>query len=150
MNIRQKPHTLFIIVAIFLFSISFFVIDKSFDIRMHDTYFVIANTFIFILLSFLCMCYWLIYKLTTKILISIILSRLHIILTLISILIIAFVITFDQNLFEIAISNGIQFADINLVIRNSSIVLFLIFSIAQTILVINLIGGIFNRMRQSP
>ena len=122
MNIRQKPHSLFIIVAIFLFIISFFVMDKSFDIRMHDTYFVIANTYIFILLSLLCMCYWLIYKLTNKILLSIFLSRLHITLTLISILIIAFVMTFDQNLFEIAISNGIQFADINLVIRNSAAV----------------------------
>ncbi len=114
---------------------------------MHDTYFVIANTYIFILLSLLCMCYWLIYKLTNKILLSIFLSRLHITLTLISILIIAFVMTFDQNLFEIAISNGVQFADINLVIRNSAVVIFFIFSIAQTLLVINLIGGIFNRMR---
>ena len=66
-------------------------------------------------------------------LLSIFLSRLHITLTLISILIIAFVMTFDQNLFEIAISNGVQFADINLVIRNSAVVIFFIFSIYRVL-----------------
>ncbi len=143
MNIRQKPYSLFIIVAIFQVLVSFFINNYSFDIRMHDTYFVFAIAHVLILLSFLCMFYWTIYKFTTAILYSAILSWLHIIFTLLTFLFIALLVVFNNSLIE-KLSNDFSLFSIY---KSIYFIVFFVFVIAQLLLFINLTGGIIKRFK---
>ena len=107
MNLKQKPHSLFIVFTVILLLVSFLISNtsvltggSSFDIRMHDTYLVIAISHALIFLAFFCMFYWTIYKFTTAILFSTILSWLHIIFTLLTFLFIALIVVFNNSLIE--------------------------------------------------
>ena len=150
MNLKQKPHSLFIVFIVILLLVSFLISNtsiltsgSSFDIRMHDTYLVIAISHVLIFLAFFCMFYWTIYKFTTAILFSTILSWLHIIFTLLTFLFIALIVVFNNSLIE-KLSNDFSLFSLW---KSIYIIVFFVFVIAQLLLFINLAGGIIKRFK---
>jgi len=75
--------------AAVLFIISLFVGNRRFDLHFHDTYYVIPVRQYFILLSFLLLAIWTIYKLMDGFLYSTTLTRVQVIATVVAVLILA-------------------------------------------------------------
>lgn len=83
MHLRDKPHNLFLAACVPVFITSFFLFknDHTIDIRLHDTYWVIAIGYFYWLVCIFLLLWWGIYRITEKILFAQLLSWAHILLT---------------------------------------------------------------------
>jgi heme/copper-type cytochrome/quinol oxidase subunit 1 len=82
MKISAKPHHLLGITGVLLILLSFFPNDRTIDIHVHDTVFIIAAPHIYGGLGILLLFFWFIYQIVYKILFSKILVWIHIISTI--------------------------------------------------------------------
>ena len=71
--------------------------DNTVDIHVHDTYFVIAQGYFFILLAFAAWILWILYLLTRKILHSKSLTWIHVIITILLLLLLLFLVNFGAD-----------------------------------------------------
>jgi hypothetical protein len=78
----SNPDILLLITGTLLFLLSFFPNDRTIDIHLHDTVFIIAGSQIYGALGILLLFFWFIYRLIHKILFSKILVWIHIISTI--------------------------------------------------------------------
>ncbi|WP_184549190.1 hypothetical protein [Mucilaginibacter sp. FT3.2] len=79
----NKPYNLFAIVALLFTVISFIPSNDSIDINLHDTYFVISTGALLRLLGCVCLLFWMVYLIFRKLVLSLILTWLHLLLTII-------------------------------------------------------------------
>lgn len=79
----SQPYKLLLITAILLIFLSFFVLRKTLDIHLHETYFVIALNIICWILAAALLVFSLVYWLASHTLLSPFLTWTHVILTLI-------------------------------------------------------------------
>lgn len=86
MKIYSKPYNLFLLTTTLYLASSLFSIpaNKTFDIHLHDTYFIIDMPYILVTMSILYFIIWLIYILTRKLLLSRLLTWIHIVTTILS------------------------------------------------------------------
>lgn len=87
MRIIQRPYHLLLLAGIILLLSSFFTdASHSFDIHVHDTMYVIAQTQVHILLASVLWVLWLICIAVRKILVSPILIWIHVVITILAVL----------------------------------------------------------------
>lgn len=132
-----KASYLFIITAIVYFLISLIFtadLDSIIDINVHDTYFVISNLHLSILVSIFVLLQGIMYLIfeKTKLKLNLLLTKLHFTFTLVFLSILFFLLNFESNY-------G------NLMWFNISIVVVFLGSIL--IPTINLIFSVFNRKK---
>src|SRR5687767_13087330 len=80
-NFKERPYNLLLLTSLGILIASFFAFGRTFDIHLHDTYFIIAIAPLFWVTVFLLLIIWSLYLLTKQFLFSKILTWIHIILT---------------------------------------------------------------------
>jgi cytochrome c oxidase subunit 1 len=87
-----KPYDLLLITSVLLLITSFFPLQSTLDLHLHDTYFVIAVSHITWVLSLFLFLMWGIYRLLSEVLFSRVMTWLHVLLTVIPLVIIMIII----------------------------------------------------------
>lgn len=59
--IRRKPYVIFIPIILILVIVGFFTTEETFDINIHDTYYVISHSYFYFLLAILSFLNFMIY-----------------------------------------------------------------------------------------
>jgi len=149
---KKNPENLLFFSGTILFVLSFIVFNQSIDIHLHDTYFVINRALIFRLLSITVFLIWVLYKVTSKLLFSNRLSRIHIIATLSAVgMLILFMYSGGKLLNPTPIRyfdySNWDFNEVNSDYTKALLIFFWITMAAQITYVINLICGI-NKKRK--
>jgi hypothetical protein len=145
--LTSQPYVLFIIVALILFIISFFVKEIIVDIHSHDTMYVLSLTHILWMIIILLLLGWLIYKIAARVLWSKYLTWFHVMATL------GFFVLFviacwwqpeppGQELNYKIIRQQLQRERIII----SSILI--IFIVAQICFLVNIVGGLLGKLVQ--
>ena len=153
LQIKQKPYHLFLWTGLVLVLTSFFVLkqNNSFDIHIHDTYFVIANTHLFWFLAILALFVWTLYLLTNKILYSKVLTWTHVIITILTLLLFALTLFFGDSFMNPTprryydYSTWNSFDNYTTFTKAIGITIFVLL-LGQFIFVINFIVGLFKRL----
>jgi len=113
MRIVQRPYNLLLLTGILLVVTSFFLLDgnTSINLQFYDTYYVIAHAHVFWLLAVESLIFWVIYLLTEKLLYSKTLSWLHIIITILTLLILAVSFYIKQRQSTLTLRGYYDFSD---------------------------------------
>ena len=74
--------------------------NRTIDIRVRDTYYVIAQRNVFVFLAFVFWIMWFLYLITRKVLYSRSLIWAHVSITLVTMLILLFLLSFSSNAFN--------------------------------------------------
>lgn len=72
--------------------------NRTFDIYIHDTYYVINQGHVFLFLAFIISVLWALYLVARKILYSKSLTWIHVIITLVTLLLLFFLLNFGSNI----------------------------------------------------
>lgn len=142
------PYRLLVFTSLMLAFISMLFSGETVDIHLHDTYYIISIAQIFKVLSFLLLLLWLLYKLTSKLLLSRLLSRAHIILTIITLVLIT-VIPFWYGMIYTRgkVAGRLNYEQFN--IANSAITLLILVLVAEQIIFFtNLFGGLLKKIKK--
>ena len=147
---KQKPYKLLLWAAFALVLASFFITSDSVDIHLHDTYFIIAVKHLFWALGLIAVIIWALYKLTFEFLFSRLLTWVHIIATIITLIILVLVIYSGDSLSSpkprqyYDYSNWNSLNTYNQYAKTLGILLSIVL-IGQVAYLINLIGGLIKR-----
>lgn len=150
MDIKTKPYNLLLPVATLftLLSLTPKIQNNIFDIHLHDTYFTIAYFHFFWLLAFLTLSIWLIYFVTNRLLLSRILTWIHVIVTSATFILLAASCFFDNTIITPQLnSNDVSWNSMQLsseFYTHAITIIILIFG--QVVFIINLAGGILKRL----
>ena len=125
--------------------------ERTVDIHLHDTYYVIAQGHVFIFLAFIVWVLWFLYLLTRKLLYSKTLTWIHVIITLLTLLFLLFLLNFGGDTFNptprryLDASNWTTFNRYEQGMQWIAYTLLALF-LAQIIFIVNLIVGIIKRV----
>ena len=102
MKIKLRAHSLILLTGLILVFMSFFAVDKqsTVDIHLHDTYFIIAHIHLFRLLSIIAVIIWILCLLINRFLFSKLLVWTHVIITIVTLLTVAFSLYYIDNILE--------------------------------------------------
>lgn len=141
MRFVRWPYNLFVLAGLISFFLSFLPTSQTIDIHLHDTVYVLHSAVIFRSIAIALVCFWIIYQLSSKILLSKSLVWIHLIVTFLIVVYFAFLIISSSN--DNA-QNGWNSSEnsyaSNLVFK----ILLATFFIAQILFVINIVGGIIT------
>jgi drug/metabolite transporter (DMT)-like permease len=86
-KISQQPYRLFLFAGLFFLMASFLVSEKlTMDVHLHDTYFVLTYSVVFLCFAFLAIVIWAFYQLTNRLRYSKKLTWAHVMLTIAAVL----------------------------------------------------------------
>lgn len=151
MRIKQRPYNLLLVTAIPLAISGVLGLNKTFDIHLHDTYFIMPLAFFTLIPSMILLVVWFLYVLTKNYLFSNKLAWLHIIISIIFSLFISalpYLATYSwfagapRRYYDNTASNGFKIFD-NL--PEIVVPAFLMLSTAQLLFLINLLIGLSKR-----
>jgi heme/copper-type cytochrome/quinol oxidase subunit 1 len=148
LNLQKRPFEIFALMAVLLFITSFVPSSKSVDINLMDTYFVVSINWLFKPLATGLLVIWLIYIFTNSMLLSLKLTWVHIIMSTVAIAILLIAITFNMP-YSTAPTRYYAFVEPESA-KNWNFMyaaLFTILFVAQLVFVVNILGGIFKRIR---
>jgi cytochrome c oxidase subunit 1 len=128
---------------------SLFASNQLVDFHLNDTYFLIEVTHVFWFLAAFALFFWMIYFLTSKILFSKILTRTHIIITILTFIVFIVTLYFGDNSFNSAPRRYYDYNSWNSFYKysnyNKAIVITIgVLLMGQIIFLINFAGGIFK------
>jgi hypothetical protein len=135
---KIKPEDLLLLVAFFLLVLAF-IIRHTIDVHLHDTYYVIGGGFLFIPFAILLSLYSLVYRLARNAFWSGRLIWIHVLLSILSLLVF-FGFILRTRFFEF--SSRHQSWDA----QRLTLLSFFSFVLTQLIFLINLVGGLINRI----
>jgi cytochrome c oxidase subunit 1 len=150
---KQKPYNLLLWTGIALVLTSFLIFNQSnfVDIHLHDTYFVIAHSHLFLFLAIAALFVWTLYSLTNKILYSKALTWTHVIITILTLLLFAMTLFFGDSFMNPTplryydYSSWNSFDSFTAFTKAIGITIF-VFLLGQFIFVINFIAGVLKRL----
>lgn len=142
--LKKQPYLLLLFTSLFFFSMIFVKqgADSTFDINVHDTYFVVEHAFLAEIIAVFLFILFFLYWVFDKIEIGLfsILSKIHVYGTIVSLL----GITFPYYLFyDDSPMQGNDFFDVNFIIALFG----LLFLLVHLVFVLNIILGVFNKMK---
>lgn len=89
----SQPYLIWLTAALALIIVAF-PVDGSLDIHLHDTYFVIAHTHVFLAIAGLLLVFALLYKILERVLFSGWLNGLHLVFTLLPLIVFLFPLSY--------------------------------------------------------
>jgi heme/copper-type cytochrome/quinol oxidase subunit 1 len=142
-----KPYQLLLLAALSLLISGFLSVKGTIDLHFHDTYFVIDHVQFYLILSIPAFVLWTIYLLTRNILLSQLMTWVHVALTLLAIGAFICLPLFSYPPRYVDVSPWSTFNEFQ---RTNQIMagIALIFTLAQLILIANIVGGIVRRLRR--
>jgi len=150
MRIKSRPYNLFLLAGIIFVVSSLFTINqnKTVDIHLHDTYYIIGRTHILWLLTFLAFFVWALYILTNRFLLSKALTWAHVIITLLTLLLLetfffGFNFTDHPTRRYLDYSNWNSF-DVYAQYSKTIVIIVIALVLGQVVFVVNFIGGLFK------
>src|SRR4051812_21890293 len=102
-NIKERPYNLFPIASIIVLISSFPAFGTTVDIYLHDTYFIFASADLLWGITGLLLILWTVYLLTQRFLFSKVLTWIHVILTVTTLVFVA-AISFYLNHYHDAVA----------------------------------------------
>jgi hypothetical protein len=148
-KISNQPFHLFLVTAILLLVFSFFTWGQSIDIHLHDTYFVISTIFFIWALGIVFFLVWTIYKLTSKVLWKRFLTWFHVLVTIFILIVLLTANFWHDKLIPPINRDFVSFetfqADTE---REAKVILplVIVFVAGQLAFVVNIIGGLTNKL----
>jgi heme/copper-type cytochrome/quinol oxidase subunit 1 len=141
-----KPYQVLLLAALSLLIGGFLSAKGTIDLRFHDTYFVIDHVQFYLLLSIPAFILWTIYLLARNILLSQLMTWIHVALTLLAIGAFICLPLFSYPARYVDVSPWSTFNEFQ---RTNQIMagIALIFTLAQLILIFNIVGGV-RRLRR--
>lgn len=99
-NFKMRPYNLLLVTAVVIFIASLFTNGQSFDLHLHDTYFILSTATLFWVLDLILLFIWAVYALTYRFLFSKALAWIHILLGSASSLFLVAVSFYSNNFYE--------------------------------------------------
>ncbi len=150
---KERPYNLLLLTAVLILIASFFAFDQTFDIHLHDTYFIITTTHSFWVIIILLLIFWTLYLLTKRFLFSKVLTWLNVVI-LVATSVFLVVISFYSNSYY----NGLagmprRYYDYNswdtFILYNNMtkgvLVTILLLILGQIIFIVNIVIGLFKK-----
>ena len=138
----KLPYSLFLITGLLVIILSFFHSAETIDIHVHDTYYVIAENFIFLALALFFLFFWIAYSAGRTVIYKKSLVWLHFILTALSALFILSCILYGYRYYSLDIGVKRYMNKMNHVIILATLVLIF----AQLIFLVNMIIGLIRKL----
>lgn len=140
---KFKAYYLLLIASLILLMLGFLASEETFDINIHDTYFVIANCHLYWLFSSLLFVIFIFYFLLDIAIIRInkIVSKIHIFGSVISITLLIFPYSLFSNPKEFPLFDSFEYINIVLTIS------FLIILFLQLLFIINIFVSLIKKMK---
>jgi hypothetical protein len=150
MRLKQSPYHLLLLTGFVLVLTSFFLNqNKTVDIHFHDTYFVMSQGLVFFFFAFIVWVLWFVYLLTRKILYSKSLTWTHVIITLLTLLILLFLLNFGGNIFDPKPVRYLDYSNSNAFnTHNPDMISYITIALllGQITFIVNFIAGIVKRI----
>jgi heme/copper-type cytochrome/quinol oxidase subunit 1 len=143
-TLLNQPYFVFIIIASILLPISFFLKERTADIHVHDTLFVIPLMHILWIIIIALFLAWAIYRFTDKVLLTKYLTWFHVIATLVA-LIFFISACLGQN---ISPRQELSWKSLEKELQREQkiyLTISIVFVLAQIAFIINFVGGILRR-----
>jgi hypothetical protein len=151
LQLKQSPYNLLLYAALVLISTSFFIDqNKTADIHVHDTYFIIAQTQLYWLFACIIWVLWFLYLTTRKLLYSKSLTWTHVVITLFTVVFLNFLLYFGNDLlYQPAKPFVDSWKAYDANNRNKRLIEIsvLVLVIGQITFIVNLVAGLFKRTR---
>ena len=142
------PNALLILAAAFLFIISYIKRSGSYDVYLHDTYYIISRQFALQIIALYLALTWIFYATLNKFFTMRLLSWSHIVLTIITISILLIETEFIRNKASTQVENESQLIEFRSIMRiEGKLVLFSLLTLflAQLLFLLNPILYVFTK-----
>jgi heme/copper-type cytochrome/quinol oxidase subunit 1 len=143
---RKKivPYSLFGIMGLLLFALSFFIPSQTVDIHVHDTYYVLDSNFITNFMAILLLMLFTLCSFLKQQLSSLLLSWLHVVFTFLAFLLVMIVVYKGTPANQQKMLDGSSFQSFNSIVT-ATVLLFLL---GQVFFVVNVIYGVLKRTKR--
>ena len=154
LNFKERPDNLLLVTAVLILVASFFAFDKTLDIHLSDTYFIIAMPHLFWAIIVLLLIFSILYLLTNRFLFSKVLIWTQIILTVATSIFFVAISFYSNNYYQGLAGMPRRYVDYSswnrLILYNDLtkgvLLALLLMTFGFLIYIVNLIVGLFKKL----
>ncbi|WP_345209793.1 hypothetical protein [Mucilaginibacter gynuensis] len=152
-KIKNRPYNLLALVALILLVSSFLPLKDSFDVNLHDAYFIISTTSFCYTLAVVLLLIWTIYFIVNQRTLSNKLTWAHTTSTLLPVIAFLILLCLKTMLPDtpvdrsFSLEESAQLFSVMDLITKTALITLIIFGIGQVIGVVNILGGLIKSLR---